>query len=62
MLDMPYFMKDKSWYTYDVKKRCYVLTDKAPEKAKKSYKEYYEDLGLHHGKPNRNGKAKEAEK
>ena len=45
MLDMPYFMENKSWYTYDVKKRCYVLTDKAPEKAKKSYKEYYKELG-----------------
>lgn len=55
MLDMPYFMKNKSWYTYDVKKRCYVLTDKAPEKAKKSYKEYYKELGQHH-------KAQEAQK
>lgn len=48
MLDMPYFMSNKKWYTYDVKKRCYVLTKEAPEKARKSYKEYYEKLGQRH--------------
>ena len=53
MLDRPYFMENKEWYTYDVKKRCYVLTDKAPDKARKSYDEYFEELRQHHGRKSR---------
>ena len=41
MLDMPYFMTDKEWYYFDGKR--FVLTDKAPEEAKKSLAEFYED-------------------
>lgn len=41
MLDMPYFMQDPEWYYFDGKK--FVLTEKAPEEAKKSLKEYYKD-------------------
>lgn len=40
MRDMPYFMTDESWYAFDFEKRRFVLTDKAPEKAKESYAEY----------------------
>ena len=40
MRDMPYFMTDKNWYKFDFKKRMWVLTDKAPDKAKESYEEY----------------------
>ena len=39
MQDMPYFMENSSWYYFDGKR--FVLTDKAPEKAKKSLEEYY---------------------
>ena len=39
MQDMPYFMEDSSWYYFDGK--LFVLTDKAPEKAKISLEEFY---------------------
>lgn len=38
---MPYFLENEEWYYHDKKKNRYVLTDKAPEKAKQSYNEYY---------------------
>ncbi len=38
----PYFMTNEEWYTYNVEKGELELTDKAPPKAIKSYKEYYE--------------------
>lgn len=44
MLDMPYFMENEEWYEFDFLQRKYVLTDKAPEAAKESYKKYYEEL------------------
>lgn len=44
MMDMPYFMEDDSWYYFDLKKRKYVLTDEAPDKARQSYIEYYEEV------------------
>ena len=37
----PYFMQNEEWYYHDRKKCKYVLTDKAPEEAKKSYEEFY---------------------
>lgn len=40
MLDRPYFMENKEWYRFDYDKREWVLTDKAPEDAKKSLEEY----------------------
>jgi hypothetical protein len=42
MLDMPYFMNNNEWYYFDYKEKKYKLTNKATDKAKKSYKEYYE--------------------
>lgn len=39
MQDMPYFMEYSSWYYFDGKR--FVLTDKAPEKAKISLEEFY---------------------
>lgn len=44
MLDMPYFMENKEWYYYDADLRKYVLTDKATDKAKESYAEFYKAL------------------
>ena len=41
---MPYFMSDKSWYRFDYESGKYVLTDKAPEEAKKSLEELYKEL------------------
>lgn len=41
---MPYFMENEEWFYFDYEKKKYVLTDKAPEKAKESYKEYYKQL------------------
>lgn len=44
MIDMPYFMTNEAWYYFDYKKRMYVLTEAAPDKAKRSYKQYYKEL------------------
>lgn len=45
MLDMPYFMTNEEWYTYDYKKKKYVLTDKAPKEARESYIKFeYEEI------------------
>lgn len=38
--DIPYFMENESWYYYDIEKKWYYLTDKAPAKAKESYKQF----------------------
>lgn len=40
----PYFMKNKDWYYFDENAFKYMLTDKAPEEARKSYEEYYKEL------------------
>ena len=42
--DIPYFMENEEWYYYDYEKRKFVLTEKAPKKARQSYKEFYEEL------------------
>ncbi len=47
MIDRPYFMERKEWFTYDPQKRQFVLTDKAPKEAKKSYDEYLKELTKH---------------
>lgn len=39
--DIPYFMTNEDWYYFDGKK--YVLTENAPEEAKESLKEFYEE-------------------
>lgn len=41
MLDRPYFMQNRDWYYFDGER--FVLTDKAPEEAKKSLAEFYEE-------------------
>lgn len=40
-VNMPYFMTNKDWYYYDEDEEIYKLTDKATEKAKQSYYEFY---------------------
>lgn len=47
MIDMPYFMTNEEWFFLDAEKRKYVLTEKAPEKAKNSYEQYYKELSEH---------------
>lgn len=49
MVDKPYFMTNEKWFYYDYEKKLYKLTDEAPEKAKKSYKEFY--ANIYGGKP-----------
>ena len=46
MMDMPYFLENEEWYTERLNNGCavYTLTDKAPQKAIDSYKEYHEML------------------
>lgn len=41
-VDKPYFMTNEEWFYFDEAEWCYKLTDKAPEKAVQSYKEYYD--------------------
>ena len=40
----PYFMKKKEWFYFDEDEFCYKLTDKAPKKARESYKEFYSEV------------------
>lgn len=40
----PYFMTDEEWFYFDEEEFKYKLTDKAPEKAKKSYEDYYDTV------------------
>ena len=47
-LDIPYFMQNPDWYYHDDKEGIYKLTDKAPEEARKSYKDFYYDLNEAH--------------
>lgn len=44
MVDEPYFMNNEEWYYYDYSKKKYMLTKKAPKKAKDSYKEFYSQV------------------
>jgi hypothetical protein len=48
MLDQPYFMTNEEWYKFDYDQRKYVLTDKADEKAKESYREWEKELRYLH--------------
>lgn len=41
-ISVPYFITNKEWYYYDEEEEIYKLTDKATEKAKQSYYEYYQ--------------------
>ena len=45
-LKEPYFMKNKDWYYFDKDEFKYRLTDKAPDKAKESYDEFYNELNM----------------
>lgn len=40
----PYFLENPEWYQFDEKNCRYVLTDKATDKAKESYAEYYSKI------------------
>ncbi len=46
--DIPYFMQNPDWYYHDDKEGIYKLTDKAPEEARKSYKDFYYELNEAH--------------
>ena len=41
--EKPYFLNNPAWYYFDEDEFCYKLTDKAPEKARKSYQEFYSE-------------------
>lgn len=44
--DKPYFMSNPEWFYFDEKEWKYFLTDKAPNKAKESYTEFYGNINL----------------
>ena len=41
--DVPYFMTNKDWFYFDEEEWCYKLTDKATEKARESFEQFYEE-------------------
>lgn len=46
MLDMPYFMENNEWFEINPNGNGFILTDRATEKARASYQEYYKQLKL----------------
>lgn len=44
VLDQPYFMTNDQWYWFNPDSKKYELTESAPQKAKESYKHYYDEL------------------
>ncbi len=44
MIDMPYFLTNKEWFTENPKTGKFKLTDKAPPEAVKSFKQYQAHL------------------
>lgn len=49
MIEEPYFLTNPKWYRFNEKKWIYELTDEAPEEARKSYKEFYNDVEIVNG-------------
>ena len=43
-VERPYFMQNQEWYYFDEEAFMYKLTDKAPTKAVKSYREFYDTI------------------
>lgn len=45
MLEKPYFLSNSSWYKKTIINGvpCIELTDKAPDKARQSYTQYFRD-------------------
>ena len=43
-IEKPFFMTNKEWFYFDEDKMKYFLTEKATEKAKKSYEEFYSSV------------------
>lgn len=54
-IDMPYFMKNEAWYFFDRKKKKYVLTEKATDEAKESYRDFYKEVNSKKVKKNGKG-------
>lgn len=44
LMEIPFFMSNPEWYRHDEVSRRLVLTDKAPEEAVRSYREFYAAL------------------
>ena len=44
IVNKPYFMNNKEWYYWEYKEWKYKLTDKASEKAVKSYNQFYKNV------------------
>lgn len=43
-VEKPYFMQNEEWFYFDEEELMYKLTDKAPEKARESYKDFYSNV------------------
>ena len=44
LVEKPYFLTNKKWFKYDEKSKKYILTNKAPQKAIESYKDFYKQI------------------
>lgn len=44
MVEAPFFMTDDAWYYFSAETMRYELTDEAPEEARKSLREWREDV------------------
>lgn len=46
MIEKPYFLTNVKWFVFNEEKWKYELTDEAPEKARISYAEFYNDIEI----------------
>ena len=44
--EIPYFMTNEDWFYDDLEEGILKLTDKAPLKARQSYKDFYDKLNM----------------
>lgn len=49
IFEEPYFLSNPEWYYHDEADGRYHLTEKAPQKAKESYDEFYDPIWDHGG-------------
>ena len=47
IIEKPYFMSNTSWFVFDEVNIMYILTEKATEKARQSYNDFYEKLSTY---------------
>lgn len=46
MIERPYFLTNDRWFVFNEAEWKYELTDEAPEEARKSYAEFYDNTEI----------------